>query len=120
MPRFGAFPLAHGRVEFRVWAPNVSSVSVGDTALTPAGDGVFEGEADGRPGDEYEFVLDGERRLPDPCSRFQPHGVQGPSQVVDTRFEIAPGPRLDREQLVIYELHLGTFSEEGTCDGAIR
>ena len=126
MSRLGAFPLADGGTEFRVWAPNAGSVSVRpvpvgpETCLAADGDGLFSGRAALRAGDRYLFVLDGERVLPDPCSRFQPAGVSGPSQVVDTsRFRIAPGPGVTLADLVFYELHLGTFSDEGTCDGAI-
>jgi maltooligosyltrehalose trehalohydrolase len=92
-------------------------VTVLGTPLAAVGDGIHEGTADARPGDDYEFVLDG-HAFPDPCSRFQPEGIKGPSRVVDTsRYEIAPGPELDH--LVIYELHVGTFSDEGTLDSAI-
>ena len=71
-----------------------------------------------RRGDDYVFVLDGGRAWPDPCSRFQPEGVRGPSRAVDTgSFEIAPRPSLELESLVIYELHVGTFSPQGTFDG---
>jgi len=133
MPRFGAFPRDDGTCEFRVWAPN-SSVSVRavpvkcqslvravpDTALTLVGDGIHEGVVEDMAGRDYVFVLDGRLALPDPCSRFQPEGIKGPSRVVDTsRYEIAPGPELDREHLVIYELHVGTFSDEGTFAGAL-
>jgi len=91
-----------------------------DTVLRSAGEGVFEGHVPARHGDDYLFVLDEGMALPDPCSRFQPHGLNGPSRVVDTsRLAIAPGPELDRERLVVYELHVGTFSDEGTFDGAI-
>jgi maltooligosyltrehalose trehalohydrolase len=58
--------------------------------------------------------------LPDPCSRFQPEGIKGPSRIVDTSaFEIAPGPAIALDELVLYELHVGTFSREGTFDGVI-
>ena len=60
------------------------------------------------------------RALPDPCSRYQPDGIRGPSRIVDTsRFEIAAGPELALEELVLYELHVGTFTREGTFDAAI-
>src|SRR5262249_10851873 len=72
-----------------------------------------------RPGEDYLFVLDGDAALPDPCSRYQPEGILGPSRIVDTSaFEIAPGPALDPEHLVVYELHIGTFSDAGTFEGA--
>src|SRR5207247_296788 len=53
-------------------------------------------------------------------SRFQPEGVLGPSRVVDTsRLDIAEGPDLSLADLVVYELHVGTFSEAGTFDGVV-
>jgi maltooligosyltrehalose trehalohydrolase len=88
--------------------------------LTPSGDGVFEGHVHGASGDDYLFVLDGDAAYPDPCSRFQPRGVTGPSRVIDTSFEIAAGPDLPLEDLVLYELHVGTFSEKGTFDGVVQ
>jgi len=115
----GAVPLEEGGVEFRVWAPAAERVSVrvhgGDHALDPIGDGVFAGEVFADAGDDYLFVLDGGDPLPDPCSRRQPQGIRGPSRIVDaSAFEIAPGPALSLEELVLYELHVGTFTREGT------
>jgi maltooligosyltrehalose trehalohydrolase len=112
-------------VEFRVWAPSAESVSVrvrgGEHALAPAGDGVYAAELAAEPGDDYLFVLDRERALPDPCSRHQPEGIRGPSRIVDTsRFEISAGPELRLEDLVLYELHVGTFTREGTFAAAIE
>jgi maltooligosyltrehalose trehalohydrolase len=81
---------------------------------------VHEGVAEAAPGDDYLFVLDGGDAFPDPCSRFQPGGVRGPSRIVDTSvFEIAPSPGLALEDLVVYELHVGTFSGEGTFAGVM-
>ncbi|MCW2963462.1 MAG: Malto-oligosyltrehalose trehalohydrolase [Actinomycetia bacterium] len=121
---FGAVPLSTGGVEFRVWAPSASRVAVrvhgGERELEPAGEGVFAAEIAAEPGDDYFFVLDGGRALPDPCSRHQPDGIRGPSRIVDTsRFEIADGPRLRLAELVLYELHVGTFTLGGTFDAAI-
>jgi len=119
-----AVPLEDGGVEFRVWAPAASRVAVrvgdADHELAPVGGGVFAAEAPAQPGDDYLYVLDGSDALPDPCSRWQPNGITAPSRVVDTaRFEIVEGPRLLLEELVLYELHVGTFTPEGTFDGAI-
>ena len=92
----------------------------GDHPLTETDDGVWEGQAPAAPGDDYRFVLDGADAWPDPCSRWQPQGVRGPSRVLDPgAFEIEPGPTLALEDLVLYELHVGTFSPEGTFDGVI-
>ena len=123
---FGAVPVGDGLVEFRVWAPNAATVEVervtrGERhALAEAGGGVHAATVPADCGDDYLFVLDGDQRRPDPCSRFQPHGVRGPSRVVDPgtfqwRDDGWSGVALD--DLVIYELHVGTFSPEGTYDG---
>jgi maltooligosyltrehalose trehalohydrolase len=121
---FGAVPLSDGGVEFRVWAPAAGRVVVrvrgGDHELAPVGEGVYVAEVAAEPGDDYLFVLDGGRALPDPCSRHQPEGIRGPSRIVDTsRFAIEPGPDLRLDELVLYELHIGTFTPEGTFDAAI-
>jgi maltooligosyltrehalose trehalohydrolase len=117
----GAVPIGDGRTRFRVWAPNARRLSVLGHELERAEDGIWEGELAAPPGTDYRYELDG-REWPDPCSRFQPEGVRGPSRVVDTRaFEWSDGgwQGLSLEELVIYELHVGTFSDEGTFDGAI-
>jgi maltooligosyltrehalose trehalohydrolase len=121
---FGAVPLAGGGAEFSVWAPAAARVDVRafgrEHALAPAGDAVFAGVLPVDAGDDYLYVLDGGDALPDPCSRWQPDGVLGPSRVLDTQsFEIAAGPSLPLTELVLYELHIGTFTPEGTFDGAI-
>jgi maltooligosyltrehalose trehalohydrolase len=114
----GAIPRGCGLVDFSVWAPNARSVSVLGRELDPGDDGIYSGTVETQPGDDYTYRLDGGEEWPDPCSRFQPEGVRGPSRVVDTAaFEIRPGPKLD--ELVLYELHLGAFSEQGTFDGAV-
>ncbi len=122
MRPFGAVALEEGLFAFRVWAPNGEPALVlrGDVhAMTHAGDGVWEARAPARDGDAYAFRVDG-RDLPDPCARFQPDGLDGPSRVVDTRaFSIAPGPELTLDELVVYELHVGTFTRGGTFDAAI-
>jgi maltooligosyltrehalose trehalohydrolase len=108
-------------VRFEVWAPHARSISLslGDSTLdlSDAGDGVYEVVAPAHAGDDYLFVVDG-RPLPDPGSRWQPEGLRGPSRVLELpvleRFDT---PAL--EDLVVYELHIGAFSPEGTFDGAI-
>ncbi len=121
---FGAVPLAAGGVEFRVWAPSAKRIAVRsggeDHPLEPDGDGVFAGDVPVRVGDDYLYVRDAGDALPDPSSRWQPGGVRGPSRVLDTGvFEIADGPELPLSNLVLYELHVGTFTREGTFDAAI-
>ena len=120
----GARPTGDGATSVRVWAPNAGDVSVRlrglDHALTAAGDGTWETGLDAGHGDDYLLVLDGGDAWPDPHSLWQPEGVRGPSRVLDAAtFEIAPGPGLDLAELVLYELHVGTFSRDGTFDGVI-
>jgi maltooligosyltrehalose trehalohydrolase len=120
---FGATPRQGGLTEFRVWAPVPAAVGVrvrGEThGLDRSDDGSWCGEAVAAAGDDYRLVLDG-REWPDPCSRWQPQGVRGPSRVLDpAAFEIAPGPEPSLEQLVLYELHVGTFSDVGSFEGVI-
>jgi len=117
-------PLEPGRAGLRVWAPNASSVAVRlrgrDHPLAEEGDGSWADALEAVPGEEYGFVLDRGELWPDPCSRWQPDGVLGPSRILDTTaFEIAPGPALSLDDLVLYELHVGTFSREGTFDGVV-
>jgi maltooligosyltrehalose trehalohydrolase len=121
---FGAVPFAGDGVEFSVWAPSASRVAVrtggADHELDPVGGGSFAGAAPAGAGDDYLYVLDGGDALPDPCSRSQPEGVRGPSRVLDTSaFEIAAGSALPLDELVLYELHVGTFTREGTFDAVI-
>jgi maltooligosyltrehalose trehalohydrolase len=108
-------------VEFRVWAPRPSEVTVLGYALHPAGYGVWEAVIDAKPGDDYHFVLDG-RRYADPMSRHQPTGLRGPSRVVaPDAFEWtdAGWDGVPLRELVLYELHVGTFTQEGTFDAVI-
>ena len=118
----GARPRGDGTVEFRVWAPRAGSISLQvaghDVALTDAGYGVYEAIAPAQPGDDYVYVIDG-RPLPDPASRWQPEGIRGPSRIVETAAPTAiPTPRM--RDLVIYELHIGTFTPQGTFEAAIE
>jgi maltooligosyltrehalose trehalohydrolase len=121
----GAVPGGNGMVEFRVWAPLPERVDVrvrgADHELVSEGFGVRSARVEASAGDDYVFVLDG-RELPDPASRHQPEGLRGPSRVVDPRAfawtdaDFQPSALAD---LVIYELHIGTFTAEGTFDAAI-
>jgi maltooligosyltrehalose trehalohydrolase len=106
-----------------VWAPRARSVAVrvrgADHELATADDGFFAGPVSAGPGDDYLYVLDGGRAWPDPCSRFQPEGVRGPSRVVDpAAFAWSDGDwgGVPLGDLVLYELHVGTFTPEGTFD----
>jgi maltooligosyltrehalose trehalohydrolase len=89
--------------------------------LEPEGFGIYADVIEAAPGDDYYVLLDGRRR-PDPCSRHQPKGLRGPSRIVDTgAFEwTAESPRVALEDLVVYEMHVGCFTQEGTFDAAVE
>jgi maltooligosyltrehalose trehalohydrolase len=116
----GTRSVGDGMVEFRVWAPLVETISLRlgreDHPLQAAGYGVHETIVAAAPGDHYWFVVDG-RRLPDPSSRSQPEGLRGPSAVPEIiRAQRAAMPAA--AELVIYELHVGTFTPQGTFEAA--
>src|SRR5919206_121178 len=123
----GAVPGGDGTVEFRVWAPHPDRVDVrvggADHELADEGYGVRSARVPAADGDDYVFVLDG-HELPDPASRHQPAGLRGPSRVVDpNRFEWTDagwGGAAEPEHAVLYELHVGTFTKEGTFEAAIE
>jgi maltooligosyltrehalose trehalohydrolase len=121
----------HGVARFRVFAPGRRGVEVvvGEgagtraTPLAPEGEtGVWSGAMpDLQPGALYRYRLAGEdQALADPASRFQPQGVFGPSELVDPSFgwTDADFRGLTRHGRVLYELHVGTFTPEGTWDAA--
>jgi maltooligosyltrehalose trehalohydrolase len=126
----GAIPGSQG-TRFCLWAPiakNVDLVVEGRETrfkLEPEGDGYFSRTIpDVRAGDHYKYSLDGGEAYPDPASRYQPHGPHGASEVVDpfgyrwSETE-ADWPGVSLERQVLYELHVGTFTPEGTYLGAI-
>src|SRR4051794_38289007 len=121
----GAEPQPDGTTHFRVWAPRRQKVEVvidnTATPLTREPDGHHSGVASAADGSLYRFRLDDGDAFPDPASRFQPQGPHGPSQVVDpARFQWTDqawiGDALRGQ--VIYELHIGTFTREGTFNAA--
>jgi maltooligosyltrehalose trehalohydrolase len=121
----GAVPGTAG-ARFTVWAPRSSRIAVRaagrDHPLAPKPRGWFEGEVKGLgDGMEYALALDGGRLRPDPASLRQPHGVHGPSALFDTARQAwtdAGWRGIPLEALVLYELHVGTFTPEGTLDAA--
>ncbi len=121
----GAEVIAEGRTDFRVWAPRRRRVEVvleegGERgfSLLAEGNGYFSGTIEAGPGTRYRYRLDGDTsRYPDPASRYQPDGPHGPSEVIDpTSFvwkDVSwTGAR--PKGRVIYEMHIGTFTPEGT------
>ncbi len=113
---------------FSVWAPNPDRVELIVGADRLAMDAVGRGwwsqvVEDAGPGTDYAFSLDGGEPRPDPRSGWQPHGVDGPSRLVDH----AAFGWTDRRwrgvhlpSAVLYELHIGTFTPDGTFDGGDR
>ena len=130
---FGAEPTPDGQVRFRLWAPSADSVELvlSDTPPTfctvtmPAvGDGWYElVTSQARVGTHYRYRIDGKLDVPDPASRSNPQDVTGPSQVVDPEafaWDDAGWRAPAWHEAVVYELHVGTFSAEGTFAGAAR
>lgn len=128
----GANVLDGGGVRFRVWAPNAQRVDVqlerdGEPVrhqLNADADGYHSGTVTGaRAGDRYRYALDGGTPFPDPCSRSQPDGPHGPSEIVDPgayQWNDGGWTGLGADGLAIYELHVGTFTPGGTFDAAIE
>jgi maltooligosyltrehalose trehalohydrolase len=129
----GAEVLAGGGTHFRVWAPKRKKVEViiesadGKSIaveLDPEPSGYFSGVApQAQAGTLYRYRLDGGDSFPDPASRFQPEGPHGPSRVIDpASFRWTNDTRngINIEGQVIYEMHIGTFTREGTWAAASR
>jgi maltooligosyltrehalose trehalohydrolase len=120
----GAVPVGDGLVRFRVFSLEHEPVLVvGDVehAMVDEGHGTWVATLDAAAGDDYAYIIDG-ARLPDPHTRLQPSGLRGPSRVVDPSawtWTDASWDGVALEQLVVYELHVGTFTQEGTFDAVI-
>lgn len=119
---WGALPEGGGHWRFRLWAPGLERLTLRlagrDLDMAAEDDGWFALSAEAAEGDEYAFVLPDGLVVPDPASRRQADDVHGPSRVTAPR-EAAFWPGRPWEETVIYELHLGTFTREGTCQAAI-
>ncbi|HIK45775.1 MAG TPA: malto-oligosyltrehalose trehalohydrolase [Leptolyngbyaceae cyanobacterium M65_K2018_010] len=126
----GANYLGHNQCEFKVWAPHRQQVAV-KVLETPERivplhsepGGYWRARVEGiGPGMLYQIVLDGDRLRPDPASRCQPQGVHGPSQVVDPQaypWGDSAWSGLPLSEYILYEIHVGTFTPEGTFDAII-
>jgi len=132
----GAVPMSGGGWSFALWAPRLERVSVHLLGQKGSGqrDRFIEMEKGDRgyhfavtdqidPLTRYSYRLSDGRDLPDPASRFQPEGIHGPSCVVDTKQfqwsdQLWMGIALERS--IFYELHVGTYTREGTFDALIQ
>jgi malto-oligosyltrehalose trehalohydrolase len=124
---FGAQLEANGQVRFRLWAPGAQQVEL---ILEPGGSHKMNALAGGwyelvtpaaRAGTSYRYRIDGKTEVPDPASRYNPQDVHGPSVVMDpTAFEWDDDGWQARpwHEAVLYELHVGSFTPEGTFAAA--
>src|SRR5512146_1519197 len=132
VPMLGATVQRAG-TEFRVWAPKQNHVALrlvdripvferSDILMRPEAGGYFSAALPVQAGQRYFYVLDNGMGVPDPVSRLLPEGVHGPTEIVDPeayRWNDAGWRGLDFHEYVIYELHVGTFTPEGTFEGVI-
>ncbi len=129
--RIGANYLGEGRCEFVVWAPLLKDIQL--KTISPEEKMVrMEKDSSGYwkamvedvfPGALYMYRLNDEKERPDPASPYQPEGVHKPSQVIDQnafRWDDNCWRGIDISEMIIYELHVGTFSPEGTFDAIVK
>ncbi len=129
MKNIGACYSGNGVCTFSVWAPQkktmVLHLPAKDQKVNMQGDewGYFSVTLDDiQPGELYFFMPDGKKGFPDPASHYQPQGVHGPSAVVDQasyQWQDSQWRGLPFSELVLYELHVGTFTPEGTFEAII-
>jgi maltooligosyltrehalose trehalohydrolase len=125
----GATYLGNDKCHFLVWAPLARKVDVHillphnqSFSLLERKTGYFEGTIEGiYPGDTYLYRLDEREEYPDPASRYQPHGVLGPSQIVNSFFDWGDDKwhGIHLNEYIIYELHIGSYTFEGTFEAVI-
>ncbi|HEY1870667.1 MAG TPA: alpha-amylase family glycosyl hydrolase, partial [Chitinophagaceae bacterium] len=118
-----------GNTKFIVWAPLKKRMILHivypfekKIEMQKDDSGYFHAETKTENGSRYFFMPEEEKDLPDPASKFQPHGVHGPSEVIDENFEWADAnwKGIPFEDLVLYELHAGIFTNEGTFEAIIE
>ncbi len=126
--KIAATYLKNNRTGFRVWAPLAKNVSLKLLAspeklvrMQKDDRGYWSVETDAGPGALYRYVIDNEKERPDPASFFQPEGVHGPSMVIDHdhHWEDAGWKGVPLQDMIMYELHIGTLTPEGTFHAAV-
>lgn len=128
--KIGAYYLGNDAGEFSVWAPfarriELKTVYPEERILPMTRDAKGYWKVIGEnipPGTKYLYRIDEERERPDPASHFQPDGVHGPSQVVDHHafpWEDGAWKGMELCEMIFYEVHVGTFTPEGTFDGVV-
>jgi maltooligosyltrehalose trehalohydrolase len=125
----GGLLVGENACSFLVWASRVQQVDVciiepreRAVPMQSVGCGYFHAVVEGvSAGALYRYRLNGEKERPDPASRYQPRGIHGPSQIIDSRFDWNDSrwSGLPLEKYVLYELHVGTFTPQGTFDAII-
>ncbi len=130
MKDVGAKYLGSGKCKFTVWAPLIEKLSLHILSeipsvipLTKNNKGYFQTYLDNiSPGDRYLYQINNNSEIPDPASYFQPEDVMGPSCIVDHdsfQWNDHNWCNIPLERMVIYELHIGTFTSQGTFNSAI-
>jgi maltooligosyltrehalose trehalohydrolase len=129
--KVGAHYLGYGKCQFSIWAPYPKSLDL--VLLSPRKKVIPMEEkemgywqvnlSDISPGTRYLYRIDGKNDKPDPASFYQPVGVHGPSEVVDHaefKWQDNNWKNISIEEMIFYELHVGTFSKEGTFESICR
>lgn len=117
-----------GAAEFRVWAPSAKQIKLrllgrGDFPMRREDNGDFTLNTSARAGGRYFYIVDDHQPVPDPVSRLLPEGVHGPTEIVDPhsfRWSDAGWRGIELADYILYELHVGTFTPQGTFDGVIE
>ncbi|MCT7952003.1 malto-oligosyltrehalose trehalohydrolase [Ancylothrix sp. C2] len=130
--KLGAYYTGNETCEFTVWAPLLKEVAL--KIITPEErlipmkkedeiEGFWKATVQGiKPGTQYYYQLEANKNLPDPASYYQPEGVHGPSQIIDPNsyeWKEQNWAGVPIQEMIIYELHIGTFTKEGTFEAAI-
>jgi len=121
---FGPSFLSENEVEFILWAPyqKKATLRLNEEKYDMEKDekGYFRITVNAKEGDKYSFIID-KGEIPDPASRYQPDGVHGRSQLISLKYEWKIREvKIKPEDLIIYELHIGTFTQEGTFYSAVE